>query len=64
MEGGHCKPYNGIPIPTTTGLYKPLTDNAPYSLPMLASLTDKVTHTSGLAGCTGALHLLNGRGCL
>ncbi len=57
MEGGHCRPYDSIPIPTT-GLYKPLTDNAPYSLaPMLASLTDKVTHTSGLAGRTGALYL-------
>lgn len=43
-----------IPIPTTTGLCKPLTDNAPDSLaPMLASLTDGVNHTSGLAGCTG-----------
>lgn len=56
MEGGHCKPHNKIPIPTT-GLGKPLTDYAPYSLPPLASLTDKVTHTSGLARCTGALHL-------
>lgn len=46
------------PIPTTTGLCKPLTDNAPDSLaPILASLTDKVNHTSGLAGCTGSLHL-------
>lgn len=43
MEGVHCKPYDGILIPTTTGLYKPLT---------------QVTHTSGLAGCTEALHLL------
>lgn len=47
-----------IPIPTTTGLCKPLIDNAPDSLaPMLASLTDKVNHTGGLAGCTGALHI-------
>lgn len=46
------------PIPTTTGLCKPLTDNAPDSLaPMLASLTDKVNHTGGLADCAGALHL-------
>lgn len=45
------------PIPnTTTGLCKPLTDNAPASLaPILASLTDRVNHTAGLAGCTGAL---------
>lgn len=47
-----------IPIPTTTGLCKPLTDNAPDSLaPVLASLTDRVNHTSGLAGCTGARHV-------
>lgn len=46
------------PIPTTTGLCKPLTDNAPDSLaPMLGSLTDKVNHSGGLADCTGALHL-------
>lgn len=46
------------PVPTTTGLCKPLTDNAPDSLaPILASLTDKVNHTGGLADCTGALHL-------
>lgn len=58
VERGHCKPYSSIPIPTTTGLSKPLTDNAAYSLaPILASLTDKVNHSSGLAGCTGALHL-------
>lgn len=57
MERGHCKSHDGIPIPTTTGLYKPLTDNAPYSLAPIASLSDKVNHTSGLAGCTGALRL-------
>lgn len=47
------------PIPnTTTGLCKPLTDNAPDCLaPILASLTDRVNHTGGLAGCTGALRL-------
>lgn len=54
---GLWKPYDSINIATTTGLHKPLNDNAPYSLaPMIASLTDKVTHTGGL-GCTGALHL-------
>lgn len=56
MEGGHYKPYTSIPIPTTTGLNKPINANAPYSqVPVLAFLIDKVTHTRGLPRCTGAL---------
>ena len=35
-KGDHCNHCGSIPIPTTTGLHKPLNGNTPYSLaPML-----------------------------